>query len=190
MTVVESINKAVSQGDVKGIRIMMKNSLLVDPTFNEFAEMEKLTRSVSGLYDEHDEGELKEDKSAWNDDYMNELMVRVVRNFSHERIKHLKEVVRYLRPAAVRSSQTVSAGRIPPSTTSQPRKLSHQEQRRQDERAGIIVSTRGAKIATGVVVGSVVGGAIAGAVSASVIVGAAAGAVVVGAVVAVTTNEE
>lgn len=36
------------------------------------------------------------DKDNWNKDYMNGLMVQVVYNFSHERIKHLKEVVTYV----------------------------------------------------------------------------------------------
>ena len=33
---------------------MMKNSLLVDPSFNEFYQMEKETRNMKGLYDDHD----------------------------------------------------------------------------------------------------------------------------------------
>ena len=77
---------------------MMKDSLLVDPTFELFHMMEKATASMVGLYDEHDGEELIEDRNQWDVDYMNRVMVRVVSNFSHERLDHLKEVVRYLRP--------------------------------------------------------------------------------------------
>ena len=77
---------------------MMEDSLLVDLTFSEYNEMEKLARNVSGLYNPHDGSELIKDKSKWNDDYMNKQMVQVIRNFSHERLNHLKEIVRYLRP--------------------------------------------------------------------------------------------
>jgi hypothetical protein len=160
MTVAESINNAISKGDIKSIRIMMKNSLLVDPTFVEFKEMEKLTQNVSGLYDAHDGRELNDDKSAWNDDYMNKLMVQVIRNFSHERLDHLKEVVKYLRPTRVKPK--------PP--------------HRKDN--------RGVKIAAGVAGGGMAGGIIAGIAGGSVIIGAVVGAVVVGAVVAVITKRE
>lgn len=77
---------------------MMKDSLLVDPTFELFHMMEKATASMVGLYDEHDGEELIEDRNQWDVDYMNRVMVDVIFNFSHERLEHLKEVVRYLRP--------------------------------------------------------------------------------------------
>lgn len=76
----------------------MKNSLLVDPTFEEFHAMEKAASSMVGLYDEHDGKELVQDRNLWNDNYMDRVMVKVLSNFSHERLEHLKEVVRYLRP--------------------------------------------------------------------------------------------
>jgi len=195
MTVEESIKNAVSQGDIKGIRIMMKNSLLVDPTFAEFKEMENLTLNMNGLFDEHDEGEFIYDKSVWNDDYMNKLMVQVVGNFSHKRIDHLKEVVRYLRPVATRPEKTASFGTIGTRQTqtspiTHPRKFSYQEQKRQDERNGKIVYNRGAKITAGAVVGGVVGGTVAGITSVSILAGTITGAVVVGAIVAIATNGE
>lgn len=94
-----AFHQAVESNNIRRIRIMMKNSLLVDPSFKEFHEMEKATRGVKGLWDEHDGGkEFITDKSKWNNDYMAKLMTKVVPNFSHERINHLKEVVRYLIP--------------------------------------------------------------------------------------------
>ena len=94
-----AFHQAVESNNIRRIRIMMKNSLLVDPSFKEFHEMEKATRGVKGLWDEHDGGkEFITDKSKWNNDYMAKLMTKVVSNFSHERINHLKEVVRYLIP--------------------------------------------------------------------------------------------
>lgn len=81
---------------------MMKDSLLVDLSFKQFDEMARLSSNVSGLYDKHKEDAtfdtLHSDESKWNDDYMNSLMVDVLWNFSHERLNHLKKVVRKLRP--------------------------------------------------------------------------------------------
>jgi hypothetical protein len=62
----------------------------------------RLAKDVKGLYQEHKDGghfdPLDLDVSKWDDDYMNGLMVDVVDNFSHERLNHLKKVVRKLRP--------------------------------------------------------------------------------------------
>jgi len=64
MAITDAFRKVVSAGDVRGIRIMMEDSLLVDPTFIEFNEMNNLTRNISGLYEAHDGRELNKDKSA------------------------------------------------------------------------------------------------------------------------------
>lgn len=97
-----AFTNAVDKNSVKDIRIMMKDSLLVDLTFEQFDEMARLAKDVKGLYQEHKDGghfdPLDLDVSKWDDDYMNGLMVDVVDNFSHERLNHLKKVVRKLRP--------------------------------------------------------------------------------------------
>jgi len=190
MAITGTFRDAVSAGDIRGVRIMMKDSLLVDPSFNEFNEMNNLARSVSGLYEPHDKRDINEDTSTWNDGYMNKLMVQVVGNFSQKRIDHLKDVVRHLRPVASRQHQPAETRSTPTSSTKQPRRISYQEQKRQDERDGRIVYSRGTKIATGAVAGGVIGGAIASVAGATVLVGAAAGAVVIGSVVVVATNGE
>ena len=55
MALTNAFKEAVNSGNIRRIRIMMKNSLLVDPTFREFKEMENAAASVQGLYDIHDE---------------------------------------------------------------------------------------------------------------------------------------
>lgn len=192
MAITNSFRNAVATGDIRGIRIMMKDSLLVDPTFTEFAEMGSLTQSILGLYDPHDGREFESDKSAWNDDYMNKLMVQVVGNFSHERITHLEDVVRYLRPVATRPQTSVSsdeyARRKSSNRPEHTPSLSYHEQKRQDERNGRIIH-RSKKIAVSAAAGGVAGGAVAAVAGSSLIVGAALGAVVVGTVVAIVTSE-
>ena len=191
MTVIESINNAAANGDIKGIRIMMKNSMLVDPSFTELLEMEALTENIDGLYDAHDGRAFQTDKASWNDDYMNKLMVQVVGNFSHERVAHLKEVVRHLRPN-YQNLQSSSSSSLKHKEAfdvkEQAARMSYEEQKSQDERNNRIVYNRNAKIATGAVAGGVVGGAAAVVVGGSFVVGAIIGSVAVGTVVAITTN--
>lgn len=185
MAITNAFRDAVSNADVRGVRIMMKDSLLVDPTFAEFNEMSALARNVPNLYDEHDNRSLIMDETEWNDDYMDKLMVQVVGNFSHERIEHLQKVVRHLRH--VQAYQKTQENRSAPSKN-QNLQRSYQEQKREDERNNLIIN-RGTKIAAGAVAGGVAGGVIAGVAGGMVGVSVVAGAVVVGAVVAVATIE-
>ena len=178
MALTNAFYEAVQSGNVRRVRIMMQDSLLVDPTFAEFNAMEKVASSMAGLYDEHDGKELIEDSSLWNDDYMDKVMVKVLSNFSHERIDHLKEVVRYLRPVA----KTVAPKKEQTShqTYSTTRKGSYEEEKRRCQERGDYL---GVKIGAGAVVGAAVGGVIAsvaGAPVAGVIGGVVAGAVVGG----------
>ena len=179
MALTNAFYEAVKSGNVSRVRIMMKNSLLVDTTFRDFNAMEKEASSMVGLYDEHDGKELIDDRSQWNDDYMDKMMVKVMSNFSHERLEHLKDVVRYLRPV----EKTVK----PPERTYTYERTgsSYQEQKRRDQQNGDYL---GAKVAAGAVAGAVVGGVVASVAGVTVVGGAVAGAVVGGVAVTVTVN--
>ncbi|WP_281884880.1 hypothetical protein [Paenibacillus sp. YYML68] len=196
MTITSAFRNAVASGDVLSIRIMMKDSLLVDPTFTEFNEMERYTQAVNGLYDEHDGRTLEDDPSAWNDDYMSRMMVQIIGNFSRKRIGHLQKIVRHLRPVDARQQTRVSidstAGnssghstyRQPYSGSSQTIPNYHQ-QKWLDSRNNRIRTTR---VTTGVVGGGLVVGTATAIAGGSIVAGAAVGAIVVGAVVYIATN--
>lgn len=209
-----NFQEAVYANKVEDIRIMMKNSLLFDRTFNELNEMIELSKNVVGLYDEHDNGALVEDKAKWDDEYMANVMVELMDNFSYERLNHLKEVVRYLRPVQVASpktsaaSSTVSTSSNGTSTetsrqqtvrqeTAKSQTYGQQNQQTQTPRPQPRVVGGGhsssgedkvIKIAGGAVVGGVAGGAISGIAGGSVIVGALIGAAVGGVAMAVIAN--
>lgn len=192
MALTNAFYEAVNNGDIRSVRIMMKDSLLVDPTFVQFAEMEKAASRMSGLYDAHDGREFNMNKAMWDDNYMNKLKVQVVGNFSHERIEHLKEVVRYLRPVQSNTSSTSSQQHKRNYNSSNKKTISkkessYQEQKHRDQKAG---NYREEKIASGAVVGAVIGGTIAAATSVTVIGGAVTGAVVGGTAVAIATSGE
>ena len=187
MALTNAFYEAIKSGNVRRVRIMMKNSLLVDLTFNEFYEMEKAASSMKGLYDEHDGKDFVEDRSKWDDDYMNKIMVKVISNFSHERIEHIKDVFRYLRPVAKEATHQVedtgnchNYDNIPKGT--------YQEEKRRCQQNGDYLY---AKIGIGAVAGAAVGGAIASIASApisGIIGGIAIGAVVGGAATTVVIN--
>lgn len=178
MALTNAFYEAVQSGNIRRVRIMMQDSLLVDPTFVEFNAMEKAASSMAGFYDEHDGKELIEDRSLWNDDYMDKVMVKILSNFSHERIEHLKEVVRYLRPVAKRVAPKQEPANL--HNYEYTHQDSYEEEKRRCQKSGDYL---GAKIGAGAVVGAAVGGVIAsltGAPVAGVIGGIVAGTVVGG----------
>lgn len=184
MAVTNAFHEAVSAGNLRRVRIMMKDSLLLDSTFRTFKEMEAAAKNLPGLYEPHDGRDFKLDKSEWNDDYMNDMQVQVISNFSHERVQHLQDVVRYLRPAPEPARHPSAASSR--SEYHEPQhKVSYEEQKRRDQESGAYIGT---KIATGAVVGSAVGsaaGSVAGVAIAAVAgvetIGGIAGAAAVGA---------
>lgn len=195
MALTNAFNEAVNSNNVRRVRIMMKDSLLVDPKFNLFKEMDSVASKMQGLYQEHDGRAFNLDKSTWNKDYMNKLMVQVVSNFSHERVNHLKDVVRYLNPICKNNEEVIRSRDINNHRTKsnissrniQNKILTYEEQKAIDKKKG---TYRGTKIAAGALVGALVGGTAASLASLTIVGGAVAGAVVGGTVVVIVTSKE
>lgn len=75
-------------------RIMLKDSLLVDPTFVQFDEMLTYARNMLPDIVAPFDGDMPEtDQNKWDVALMNVEMVELVNNFSDVRIRHLKQVV-------------------------------------------------------------------------------------------------
>jgi hypothetical protein len=94
----------MQDGNVRAVRIALKDILLADTTFSVFDQMMADVGSIPGLWDDHDDGLLK--PSPWTDDYMAEQMTQIVYNFSKKRLEHLKQVVRERRPAPLKPVAT------------------------------------------------------------------------------------
>lgn len=183
MPLTNAFHEAVASGNVRLVRIMMKDSLLVDLTFQEFKEMAQAAKSMPHLYDIHDNRQFETNENAWNDDYMNKLMVQVVNNFSKERLQHLMAVVRKLRPVTETRPSNTSRSYSSPQHSNEPYEYenhethSYREQKRKDQRNGIYIGTR---IAAGAAIGAAGGAIVAVATSASMPVCVAAGAAIGG----------
>lgn len=186
MALPEAFYEAVNNGDILSVRIMMSNSLLFDRTFAQFSEMEKEAARMNGLYDVHDGRELISDRSKWDDNYMNLLMVQVTDNFSHERLAHLKEVVRYLRPPKEKPQQETQRTDKKEENPRRPSGSSYQEQKKRDQENGTFL---GVGTVVGAGVGAAAGVGIAALSGGSVVAFAIAGAVVGGIVGGIVGNE-
>ena len=97
MAISNEFIEAVNLNKIILVRIMLKDSLVIDPTSKQFDEMEKYARArIDNIYSTHDGETLNYDVNTWNKDYMNQEMVSVVNNFSKERVDLLKNMVIYL----------------------------------------------------------------------------------------------
>ena len=97
MSISDEFKKAVFEKDKILVRIMLKDSLLIDKTFKDFDDMSKYAceNGISDLYDEH-KGKDFLDESHWTENYLNEEKVSVIKNFSKKRIKLLKRIINKL----------------------------------------------------------------------------------------------
>ena len=86
--------KAVMAGNLLLTRIMLKDSLLLDPTFDQFDEMLSYAkRHFPNLFVPFDGEMLETDETLWNRAVMDQELTALVTNFSEIRVNHLKRVV-------------------------------------------------------------------------------------------------
>lgn len=97
MKITNEFREAVESQKKIRVRIMLKDSMLVDPSMKQFDEMLDFAKAnISDLFDEHNDEILKYDSSQWNESYLNNEMVVVVNNFSKERLELLRNMVKYI----------------------------------------------------------------------------------------------
>lgn len=188
MTMTATFKESVSNKDFDMIHIIMKNSMILDKSFKDFNEMDLYTKKNNlDIYDSHDDYEFITDKSKWTEFYMNKIITRVLRNFSHERIDHLKEVIPYVYQNVINTSSSEQIEASNKHTNEQQgTTLSYQEQKAKDQHEG---NYRTLKIATGAVIGAGIGAGIGAAVGSSIVVSGLVGAIVVGGATLVVTNK-
>lgn len=97
MDISPDFKNAVDKKNIRLTRIMLKDSLVIDPTYKEFNALLKYAENnLFNLYDEHDGEKFNNNIASWNKDYLNEQMVNVVYNFSKERISFLRSICKYI----------------------------------------------------------------------------------------------
>lgn len=109
MALSEEFKEAVEQNKKTRVRIMLKDSLLVDSSCAEFDERFRFAQSsMPDLMDSHD-GESFKAPEQWNEDYLNDQMVAGVNNFSKERVDLLKKMVKklYAEPAKASTPKAI-----------------------------------------------------------------------------------
>lgn len=161
MAVSQTFKNVVSSGDILRIRLLMSNELLIDPTFQNFTDMEMMVKGMDGLYVPFDGDALDTDENHWDDHYLALQQTMLVSNFCPERIKYVKKIISKLHPSKTMTAtpescsgkKTKSDWDFRGDSRSQ-RPIDYQTQKRAAEASGRIVK---------VMVGCGVGGAAIGA---------------------------
>lgn len=93
MKFTKEFTDAVEQKNRLRVRIMLKDAFLLDKTGDTFDKMEQYAAErMPELYEAHDEEILLNQPEQWTIDYFNDQIVKVVGNFSRERVALLKKM--------------------------------------------------------------------------------------------------
>jgi hypothetical protein len=94
MALTREFVEAVSQGNLLRVKIMLKDSLLVDTSFNQFNEMLSYAEPrLSGIWVSDDEDD---DVFSQSPEELNTILAGLVNNFSKRRVTHLKGMINKL----------------------------------------------------------------------------------------------
>ena len=99
MAVTQEFKQAVLQNNNLKTKIMLKDSLLVDTSFNQFDEMLRYAESKLMDFcvkDEEDDEILSDDPQEFD-----VILAGLVNNFSHKRVNHLKKMISTMYPRKV-----------------------------------------------------------------------------------------
>lgn len=85
---------AVRNNNLLRIRIMLKDSLLVDKSFNQFTEMRRYAESCGiNFWMEKTEELEMQPKTSWDADLMNLELTKLVNDFIKERLVYCQEII-------------------------------------------------------------------------------------------------
>lgn len=94
MTVSKEFIQAINERNVLRIRLMLKNSLLLDTSFHSFWEMARMAKSNGIEVWMEDSGQpLKRKPKPWTVDDMNYEITAVVNDFTEEHMRYLMDII-------------------------------------------------------------------------------------------------
>lgn len=86
------VKKSADAGDVKDLKYIFVDSLDVDPTFEEYLDDYNYCVDKN-LFERHkDLTPFTDHKTDWNDDYWDKIKRDLLKNFSRERLDHMRKV--------------------------------------------------------------------------------------------------
>lgn len=98
---------AVEDRNLLRIKIMLKDSFVIDPTFAQFDELFAYARmKLPDIVEPFDGEILVNDSSMWDRTEMDRQLVKLVNNFSEKRIQYVKAIVSKVCESDIKKIQT------------------------------------------------------------------------------------
>lgn len=100
---------AVKNDDRDLVRIMLKDSIMIDPTLDMYKVLSSYAEENLSmpLYEKYD-GIAFADESDWNKNYFNQEMIKLLDNFSKERIIHLERVCKKIYSGYIKKKEKIN----------------------------------------------------------------------------------
>lgn len=109
MAITQEFINAVDSKNILRVRIMLKDSLLVDKRFHLFNEMKAYAESKElNIWNEKTEDINMINKKAWNKDLMNLELTKLVNDFTKERLVYCQHIIQSVYAATTNSSYAIS----------------------------------------------------------------------------------
>lgn len=91
------------------VRIMLKDSIMIDPTLDMYKVLSSYAKANLSmpLYEKYD-GIAFADEVDWNEDYFNQEMIKLLDNFSKERIIHLEKVCKKIYSGYINKKEKIN----------------------------------------------------------------------------------
>ena len=107
MALTSEFISAVREKNNLRIRIMLKDSLLVDKTFKQFTDMRRFAEDNGACFWMEPDGELEMlPKENWTMDVMNLELTKLVNDFTKERLVYCQAIVQFIYGVRSSSAQT------------------------------------------------------------------------------------
>lgn len=91
----EEVKKCVENKDIRGLKYIFADCLVVDPTFEKYREDYEYCKKVPGVFEAYKElTPLKFDKSQWSVEYWEKIKLDLLENFATKRFEHMIEVAK------------------------------------------------------------------------------------------------
>lgn len=104
MAVSNEFIEAVNRRDILGIRLMLKNSLLLDTSFYKYSEMIRYAEKA-GISIWMEPKDLERKEKPWSVDLMNYELTAIMNDFSEVHMEYLKEIISYVYRSSGQKSQ-------------------------------------------------------------------------------------
>lgn len=90
-----NVKNLADSGDIKSLKYLFVDSLDVDPTFVRYEEDYNYCKSVPGLLETHIElTPFSNNEADWDEAYWAKLKMDLIKNFSNERMSHMRKVAK------------------------------------------------------------------------------------------------